>query len=202
MTDQGDDAGGPAPPGPPAGTHEVALGWLPASPAVVALVGAALPWFAPTGHGPHGRLAIPQAFCWQAGRIGYFAPLLLVIAAVSIVGPRHGWFGRSAPARTFTRDGRLLVLAGLAAGAVLVLTWVLLPKSYTFGGGLTWDLIASLGYRLSRNPQPGYFLAAAAALDAVVCGAIYLAAGRREPRAADTEPAGKIEDHDGEDPGR
>jgi hypothetical protein len=201
MTDQG-DAANPAPPGQRARARGPALGWLAAGPAVVALVGAALPWFAPSGQGRHGSLDIPQAYCWQAGRVGYFAPLILVILAISIVGPRHGWFGRAAPPRTFTGDGRLLVLGGVAAGAVLVLTWVLLPKSYTFGGGLSWDTIASVGYRLSRNPQPGFFLTAVAALDAVVCGVVYLLAGRREPRAAAPDATGKIDNHDGEDPGR
>ena len=192
----------PPRPGTPPGQREAALSWLPASAALVALVGVALPWFAPSGQGRHGRLDIPEAYCWQAGRVGYLAPLLLVIVAVSIVGPRHGWFGRTGPERTFTRDGWLLVVAGLTAGGVVGLTWVLLPKSYTFGIGLSWDSLVASGYRLSRHPQPGYFLTAAAALDAVVCGGIYLAAARREPRAADLEAAGKIDDHDGEDPGR
>lgn len=202
MSDPEDVVQQPAPRGQKA--RGAALGWLPAGPAVLALVGAALPWFAPTGQGRGhngGRLDIPQAFCWQAGRVGYLAPLLLVIVAVSILGPRHGWFGRAAPPRTFTRDGWLLVVVGLAAAAVLGLCWVLLPKSYSFGG-LSWDSLVAVGYRLDRNPQPGFALSAAAALAAVVCGGVYLLAARREPRAAAPEAAGKIDHHDGEDPGR
>jgi hypothetical protein len=177
------------------------LSWLPASPAVVALVGVALPWFAPTGRGRRTNLSIPDAFCWQAGRVGYFAPLLIVIVAVSILGPRHGWYRRNAPARSLRRDGRLLIAVGVVAGAVLVLTWVLLPKSYSFSG-LSWDTLVSAGYQLHRNPQPGYFLAIVAAADAIACGVVYLSAARRE--SGDDEPgeAGKIDDHDGTDPGR
>lgn len=179
-----------------------ALGWLPASPAVVALAGAVLPWFAPIGRRRNSSLAIPSAFSWQAGRIGYFAPLLLIIAAAAILGGRHGWFGQNAPRRTYTRDGWYLIAVGLAAGAVLALTWLLLPKSYTFTAGLSWNDLASLGYRLRRNPQPGYFLAIAAAADAVACGVVYLTVARRESRDEQADEAGKINEHDGKDPGR
>ena len=178
-----------------------ALAWLPATFAVVALVGAALPWFAPTGTGRTGRLDIPEAHCWQAGRIGFLAPLILVVTALSIVGPRLGWFAKDQPARRLGRDGLLLIGAGIAAGAVLVLTWVLLPKSYTFSG-LTWDNLAAAGFDMRRAPQPGYFLTIAAAADAVVCGVVYLLAARREASDADDDAAGIIDSHDGEDPGR
>ena len=53
------------------------LDWLPVSLAVPAVVGAVLPWFAPTGTGQGGGLQIAAAYCWQAGRIGFLAPLAL-----------------------------------------------------------------------------------------------------------------------------
>ena len=178
-----------------------ALAWLPATFAVVALVGAALPWFAPTGTGRGARLDIPEAYCWQAGRIGFLAPLVLVVVALLVVGPRLGWFAKNQPARRLRRDGLLLAGAGLAAGIVLALTWVLLPKSYTFSG-LTWDALVGIGLDLRRGPQPGYFLTVAAAADAVVCGIVYLFAGRREASDRSDAEAGIIDSHDGEDPGR
>jgi hypothetical protein len=178
-----------------------ALAWLPATFAVVALVGAALPWFAPTGTGRSGRLSIPEAHCWQAGRIGFLAPLILVVTALSIVGPRLGWFAKDQPARRPGRDGLLLAGAGVAAGVVLLLTWVLLPRSYSFSG-LTWDNLAAAGFDMRRGPQPGYFLTIAAAADAVVCGVVYLLAARREASDGDDAAAGIIDSHDGEDSGR
>jgi hypothetical protein len=177
------------------------LGWLPASPAVVALVGGFLPWFAPSGTGHGGRLDIPTAFCWQAGRIGFLAPLALVVIAVAILGPRHGWFAKAQPPRTFGRDGLLLIGAGVFAATVVLLTWILLPASYTFSG-LTWDNLTAIGFDLRRNPQPGYFLTIVAAADAVGCGIVYWLVGRRESRAEPAEPAGIIDNHDGEDSGR
>ena len=181
------------------------LDWLPATPAVLAVIGAALPWFAPTGAGQGGGLQIAAAYCWQAGRIGFLAPLALVLAAVAVVGPRHGWFARGVP-RTYRHDGVLLLTGGVGAGVVLVLTWWLLPKSYTFSAGLTWDSLVSLGYRIERNPQPGYLVTIAAAADAVVCGSVFLVVAKRRAAAESSDgshaPAGKIDEHDGADPER
>jgi hypothetical protein len=177
------------------------LAWLPVGFAVVALVGAALPWFAPAGTGHGAHLTIPDAHCWQAGRIGFLAPLVLVLVALSIVGPRLGWFGKDQPPRQLRRDGLLLAGAGVLAGAVLVVTWLLLPKSYTFSG-LTWDNLVANGISMRRGPQPGYFLTIAAAADALVCGVIYLVAARREGSDKTDVPAGIIDSHDGEDSGR
>jgi hypothetical protein len=181
------------------------LDWLPATPAVLALVGAALPWFAPTGAGQGGGLQIAAAYCWQAGRIGFLAPLVLLIAAVAVVGPRQGWFAKG-EARTYRHDAVLLIAAGAAAGVVLALTWWLLPKSYTFSAGLTWDSLVSLGYHIARNPQPGYFVTIVGAADAVVCGIGYLVAARRGASTESSDdpsaPAGKIDNHDGADPER
>src|SRR5689334_20802266 len=100
----------PSLPGPATDDHpdgqpgERALHWLPATPAVLAVVAAVLPWFAPTGYGQGGGLQIAPAYCWQAGRIGFLAPLALVIAAVAVVGPRHGWFARG-ELRSYRHDG-------------------------------------------------------------------------------------------------
>lgn len=181
------------------------LDWLPATPGVLAAIGAALTWFAPTGAGQGGGLEIAAAYCWQAGRIGFLAPLVLVITAIAVVGPRHGWFARGEP-RTYRRDGVLLVASGVSAGAVLALTWWLLPKSYTFSEGLTWDTLVAAGYHIARNPQPGYFVTIVAAAAAFVCGVGYLVIAKRATRAESSdEPsarAGKIDDHDGADPER
>jgi hypothetical protein len=196
----------PARTGPKPGKRRVgSLEWLPLTPAVPAVVGAALPWFSPTGAGEGGALAISPAYCWQAGRVGFLAPLVLVIAALAIVGPRHGWFARNEQ-RTYRHDGVVLATTGVGAGVILALTWWLLPRSYTFSAGLTWDSLVSLGYHISRNPQPGYFVTILAALDAVVCGIVYLLVARRRSAAESSDdpspPAGKLDKHDGTDTGR
>jgi hypothetical protein len=175
-----------------------ALDWLPASPALVAVIGAALPWFAPGGYGTGGRAHLAEAYCWAAGRVGFLAPLALVLVGVAIVGRRHGWFGKNQQPRSYQYDGVLLIVAGLFAGAMLLAAWTLLPRSYTISG-LTWQNLVDRGVHLSRNPQPAYFLTIAAAADAVLCGIVYYLYGRREAAATD---AGKIESHDGADSGR
>lgn len=189
----------PAPDRPP--RLPAALTWLPASPAVVALIAAVLPWFAPAGYGHGQHIQAPEAFCWQAGRIGFLAPLAIVFVAVGILGPRHGWFARSAPPRTYRRDGVLLTAAGVVGGVVLVLTWVLVPRSYSFSGVTGADLPA-LGFSFARNAQPGFFLAVVAVADALGCGIVYLVAARRESAAGGDDAAGIIENHDGEEAGR
>jgi hypothetical protein len=205
----------PDPPAPDATTADTpakpsnrlagSLQWLPLTPAVPAVIGAALPWFSPTGAGQGGALAISPAYCWQAGRVGFLAPLVLIIAALAIVGPRHGWFARNEE-RTYRHDGVVLAATGVGAGLILALTWWLLPRSYTFSAGLTWDSLVSLGYRIARNPQPGYFVTIFAAFDAVVCGVVYLVVGRQQAAAESsddpTAEAGKIDKHDGADSGR
>lgn len=177
------------------------LGWLPAGPAVVAVIGAVLPWFAPTGSGQGGGLSIAAAYCWQAGRIGFLAPVIIVLTAVTVVGARQGWFGKDRP-HTLGRDAIVLSASGLGAGAIVALTWFLLPNSYSFPAGLTWDSLTGLGYRITRNPQPGYFLTIAAAAAAIGCGIGYLMVARREPSDSSSVTAGKIDNHDGEDPER
>lgn len=175
-----------------------ALTWLPASPALVAAVGAAFPWFAPGGAGTGGRAQLPVAYCWAAGRIGFLAPLVLVLTGVAIVGRRQGWFGSNQQPPSYRRDGLALIAAGLFAGAILLATWLLLPRSYNISG-LTWQNLVDRGVHLTRNPQPAYFLTIAAAADALGCGVVYCFYGRRESAGAG---AGKIDSHDGADPGR
>ena len=159
------------------------LAWLPAAPGALALVAAVLPWFAPTGAGVgRVRLDIPRAFCWQAGRIGFLAPLVIVGVCVAVLGPRHGWFGKDQPPRTLRADGLLLAGAGVVAGAVLVATWYLLPASYTFSG-LTWDTLVAAGYAMHRGPQPGFWIAVVAAVAALGSGIALVLIDRRTPRA-------------------
>jgi hypothetical protein len=149
---------------------------LCAAPAVVAVVGAVLPWFAPMGR----RVSIPTAFCLQAGRIGFLAPLAIIGAALFVLGPRLGWTGKDRPGRSNEMDGLLIAGSGAVAGAVLVLTWYLLPSSYTFTAGLSWDKLNAAGHALHRGPQPGYFISIAAAVLAVGCGVLLVWTGRRE----------------------
>jgi hypothetical protein len=156
------------------------VAWSAAVPAVLAVIGAVLPWFAPTGS---GQLAvrIPRAYCWQAGRIGFLAPVVLVGVAVVVLGPRLGWFAKDQPPRRLTRDGILLAAAGIVAAGVLALAWALLPASYTFPGGLSWQSLEQAGFDMQRGPQPGFVLSLVAAASAIVCGAVLVLEGRHEP---------------------
>jgi hypothetical protein len=153
-----------------------AVTWLCAAPAAVALVGAVLPWFAPTGR----RVSLPTAYCLQAGRIGFLAPLAIIGVAVAVLGRRLGWTRTDRPLRSRETDGLLIAGSGAVAGIVLVVTWYLLPSSYTFTAGLSWDQLNSGGHALTRGPQPGYFISIGAAVLAVACGALLVWTGRRE----------------------
>jgi hypothetical protein len=146
-------------------------------PGVAALASAVLPWFAPTGRG----VSIPKAYCLQAGRVGFLAPLAIVVAAVIVLGPRVGVFSKGQPTRRLDTDGLIVGGAGVAGAVVLGLTWLLLPSSYTFPGK-TWDQLNAEGAHLLRGPQTGYLIAIAAAVLAIICGAVLLVAGRRDPQ--------------------
>ena len=146
-------------------------------PGIVALVGAVLPWFAPTGRG----VSIPKAYCLQAGRVGFLAPLALIVAAVVVLGPRLGWFAKDQPTRRLDTDGLIMGGAGAAAAVVLGLAWVLLPSSYSFSG-TTWDRLNSSGRHLTRGPQLGFVISIVAAALGIVCGVALLMAGRRDPQ--------------------
>lgn len=94
---------------------------------------------------------IPKAYCLQAGRIGFLAPLALLLGAVAILGPRLGRSSRGRPLRRVDTDGYLLGGLGIAAGLVLAAAWYFLPASYTFSGGIGWDGLRTLGYVLRKN---------------------------------------------------
>jgi hypothetical protein len=160
-------------------TDQSRIAWLLAVPAVLAALGAVLPWFAPTGTRNGVRAVdIPQAYCVQAGHIGFLAPLLLIVAGVALLGPR---LRRANPApRPLEMDGLILLGCGVAAAIVLVVTWFLLPSSYTFTGGMSWAALERAGFDLRRGPQIGYFLTVAAAVLAICCGATLAVVGRRE----------------------
>jgi hypothetical protein len=153
------------------------VAWFVAVPGVAALVSAVLPWFAPTGRG----VSIPKAFCLQAGRIGFLAPLAIIVAAVVVLGPRVGMFGKAQPTRRLDTDGLIIGGAGVAAAVMLGLTWLLLPNSYSFTG-TTWDRLNAAGHQLTRGPQAGYLIGIAAAVLAIICGVLLLVAGRRDPQ--------------------
>jgi hypothetical protein len=166
-------------------TDQSRIAWLLAAPAVLAAFGAVLPWFAPSGtRGGVRAVEIPRAYCVQAGHVGFLAPLLLIVAGVSLLGPRLRRTGArpggdGASVRPLAVDGLILLGCGVAAAIVLVLTWYLLPSSYTFTGGLSWDALERAGFDLRRGPRAGYFLTVAAAVLAIGCGAALVLAGRR-----------------------
>lgn len=164
------------------GTRRPRIVWLAVPPAIVALMGGVLPWFAPTGRkGGSTAVDIPAAHSWQAGRIGFLAPLAVIGVAICVLGPRLAPSDDTAPPRPLGRDGMAFVIAGIAALAVLGIAWYFLPASYQFSDGRTWATLQHDGVTMRRGPQPGYFLTIAAALVAMGCGTALVVAGRREP---------------------
>jgi hypothetical protein len=160
-------------------TDQSRIAWLLAVPAVLAALGAVLPWFAPSGTRNGVRAVdIPEAYCVQAGHVGFLAPLLLIVAGVALLGPRLR--RTDPPVRPLETDGWIMLGSGVAAVILLVVTWYLLPSSYTFTGGLSWDALERAGFELRRGPQVGYFVTIAAALLAIGCGATLVLVGRRE----------------------
>jgi hypothetical protein len=164
------------------GTRRPRVVWLAVPPAIIALVGGLLPWFAPTGtKGGSTAVDIPAAYSWQSGRIGFLAPLTVIGVAICVLGPRLAPSGESTPARPLGRDGMAFVIGGIAALAVLGIAWYFLPASYLFSDGRTWTTLQHEGITMRRGPQPGYFVTIAAAVAAIGCGAALVVAGRREP---------------------
>jgi Co/Zn/Cd efflux system component len=159
------------------------VAWLVVLAGALALVGAFTPWFRPKASA-HGRSisARDSVYTWDDGKIGILASVLLVLAGFGVLALLLG-----KASRRFTANGRHPVenagRTSMIAGAVgLVVSggaWILVPHQYK-----QWDEIQSevrsIGGTLSRGPQIGFFLTVAAAILALVGGAVLIAAHRRK----------------------
>ena len=182
------------PPPPPLGAFEQEdvptppIAWLVPLTALLAVVGAFLPWF-------HGRASVPgrgstsfedSLYSYADGRIGLLPPIALVVLSISVIGllrgktPRRFTRGSSGPVVSAARAA--LIIGGVSLVCV-VIAWFLVPTQYKFteqGQKVSWNdeldrlHAAGIDASFSRGPQLGYFLTIAAAVLALVAGALML----------------------------
>ncbi len=182
------------PPPPPLGAFEqedVAIppvAWLVPVAALLAVVGAFLPWF-------HGSASLPgqgsrsfqdSLYSYADGRVGLLPPITLVVLSISVIGllrgktPRRFSRGSSGPVVSAAR-GALII--GAVSLVCVVIAWFLVPTQYKFteqGQKVSWNdeldrlHAAGVNASFSRGPQVGYFLTIAAAVLALVAGALML----------------------------
>lgn len=170
--------------GAPARTRLPGIAWLLPVAALLAVLGAAIPWFRPRGSYAGRTETFSALYSWRDGRIGLLAPLLLLVLAVHATsvlagGRPRGRFARSSdPVRA---TGNAALLAGLVSGVCLVIAWFLVRTQYHFtvaGQDYSWSRVEALGISLTPGPQPGFLLTVVAALLAVVAGVAIRAAAR------------------------
>jgi hypothetical protein len=202
------------PPPPPLGAFEQEdvptppIAWLVPLAALLAVIGAFLPWF-------HGNVSVPgrgsrsfqdSLYSYADGRIGLLPPITLVVLSISVIGllrgktPRRFTRGSSGPVVSAARGA--LIIGGVSLVCVII-AWFLVPTQYKFteqGQKVSWNdeldrlHAAGVDASFSRGPQVGYFLTIAAAVLAVVAGALMLLlrskAGGPAQVAAYPPPAG------------
>lgn len=170
------------------------VAWLIPLAALLAVIGAVTPWFAPEGS-YQGHLIVQgdNLYSWKDGKIGLLPPILLVILAIGVTGLL---LGRS-PARfnkgshgPVTSAARSALVMGAISVVAVVVAWFLVTTQYHFSGpggsSYSWDDVTSKGVDMSRSPQIGYFLTLAAAILALVAGALMLATKKATEPAAET----------------
>jgi hypothetical protein len=183
-----------APPQVPAKVPSVA--WLIPLAALLAVIGAVTPWFAPEGSF-HGELVVKgdNLYSWKDGKIGLLPPILLLILAIGVVGLL---LGRS-PARfskgshgPVTSAARSALVMGVVSLVAVIVAWFLVTSQYHFAGpegqSYSWDFVTGKGVDMSRSPQIGYFLTIAAAVLALVAGGLMLATKKAPTPAAGETP--------------
>jgi hypothetical protein len=194
--------GAPAPP-PPAMTSGVAVkapavGWLVPLAALLAVIGAATPWFRPAGTLTVGSQTIHHTFdalySFKDGKIGLLAVILLVVLAIGVIGLLTG----RTPAR-FNKGAHPVASAGKAAVAIgavtvvcMVIAWFLEKTQYRFKDGgrtFSWDGYIKFAKQqgaeltISRGPQLGFWLTAAAGIVAIVAGQLMILSARQSSTA-------------------
>lgn len=205
--------GGPAPqppayPLPPAPAHTAPaeqisvppVAWLVPLAGLLALIGGVTKWFRPElkasfqGKSVSGS-AQDSVFSWDDGKIGLLGPILLIVIGIGVAGLLLGRapkrFDRGSHPVTTAAKGALI--AGGVALVCTVISWFLVKSQYKFsenGRNYSWDDYIKLAkasgitLNISRSPQIGFFLTIAAALVAIVGGALMLATHKNSPSAS------------------
>jgi hypothetical protein len=154
-----------------------AVVWLVPIAAVLAVIGVVTPWFDPSGtyKGKTVLHAADKLYSWKDGKIGLVAPILLVALAVSVVGLVRGRtntrFHRSADPVHAAAKG--VLIAGAVSLVCVTIAWFLVPQQFNnvpSDAGGSWDGAEKLGIDMTRGPQLGYWLTAAAAILTILAG--------------------------------
>jgi hypothetical protein len=161
------------------------LGALIPLAALLALVGAVTPWFAPVGTVNDVRVlqAEHALYSWKDGRLGLIAPIALTILGIGVIalmrGRTSGRFRRS-DSPLSSAGNRALWVSLISAGG-LGASWEFVTHQYRppVDNGGSWDGAQQMGIAMSRNPQVGFYLTAAAVVLALVGGIALKSAGRR-----------------------
>lgn len=181
---------GTYPPPPPMSQPAVKapfVAWFVPLAALVAIIGAATPWFNPTAkqNGVNVLQDGGALYSWKDGRIGLAAPILLVLLSISVIGLLRGKVGRRFKGTNPVRSlGTSTIIIGLIAVATAVIAWFLVPGQYHFTAGattLSWHDLQDRGLAMSRGPQIGFFLTIVAGVLAVIAGIAVRVQGTRRP---------------------
>jgi hypothetical protein len=191
----------PVPP-PPPGTAPVAkappVTWLLPLASLLAVIGAVTPWFRPHGEAGGTSKDFDNLYSFKDGKIGLVAPIVLIVIAVMAFGLLRGKVsGRLSSASDPVRAvAKYAIIAGVVSAVCLLIAWFLVTTQYKFeldGSELSWNdfesKLKAVGGSLSRGPQIGYWLTAAAALVAIVGGVLMMLttrSDRPEPQLAPT----------------
>jgi hypothetical protein len=186
---------GPVPPPPPrwSGTpvRPPAVVWLVPVAALLAVLGAARPWFRPQASFAGRSQQFAEFYSWRDGRIGLAAPILLVALTVATLNLVRGAgrFGSAAdPVRT---AGKFAVAAGVACALSVAAAWIFVPWQYHLriaGVSYSWHALGKLGVSVARAPQAGFYLTCASAALAVVTGVVLLLTAGPAPRPGGAVP--------------
>ncbi|MBN9621056.1 MAG: hypothetical protein J0H43_15205, partial [Actinobacteria bacterium] len=163
------------------------VAWLVPFAALLAVIGAFLPWFKPEAKAGADSQTFDGLYSWKDGKIGLLAPILLVALAIGIIGLLNGRTpsrfakGSSHPV---VSAARATIIAGVVSAVCVVVAWFMVESQYKFvapdGTNYSWNGFLSalkdhgVNATLSRGPQAGYFLTAAAAVIAIVAGVLML----------------------------
>jgi hypothetical protein len=174
------------------------VAWLIPLAALLAVIGAATPWFKPVLHKGSVSASVQNAlYSWKDGKIGLLAPILLVILAIGVVGLLRGRsggrFSRGSghPAKS---AGRTAVIFGLVSLGCMVAAWFLVLGQYTIQDPTTGDTVhlksfaSEVGATLSHGPQVGFWLTGVAAVLAVVAGVVLLVTSKDAPLPPAPQP--------------
>ena len=164
---------------------------------MLAVIGAVTPWFRPHGEAGGTSKDFDNLYSFKDGKIGLIAPIVLIIIAVMALGLLRGKVsGRLSSASDPVRAvAKYAIIAGVVSAVCLLIAWFLVTTQYKFelgGTELSWSdfesKLKAVGGSLSRGPQIGYWLTAAAAIVAIVGGVLMMLQTRSDQSGPQLAP--------------